>query len=215
MSVELINSIVVEYLSSILTVFTYSFNILNYEYICDFMSKKDTLYWWNIYNLIYYLFYKSMHTFLINLYFYIIQFFLIFIYNNMPNFLVKYLVPYIGYKQSKIYAWIKSIFTFLSIRYRPIKIILKKIYAHCFIVFKLYYIDYLRGLYYFLFFYIFYIMWKKRTTYRKVTFFKNGFKFYVLCLFFSYIFMYSFGNTFVSRLLALMLSFFSIWLTLN
>lgn len=212
MSIGLINSILFEHFNSIIII-CIGDNILNYDLICDLISKKDIIYWWNIYNFICYLFYKSIHTFLINLYFYIIQFFLIFIYNNMPNKFVQNGIYFIVYQKHKWVVWLKQYFS--PLRFRRLRNMSVKLYGYSLIIFKFYYIDYLRILYILLFIYIFYIMWKKRRTYRKLTFVKNGLKFYFLAVFFSSLFVYLFGNTFLSIFTSLILSFFLIWLTLN
>ncbi len=151
---ELISSILIEFINSILLQCTY--NLLNYEFICNLISKKDILYWLNIYNFIYYLCYKWIKTFLINLYFYMIQFFLIFIYNNMPNNFVKSSMYYIMLTKIRLQE----------------KIIMFSIYVKkersWRYFYKFYYIDYLKFLFFLFCLIIFILMWRRRSTYSRL-----------------------------------------------
>lgn len=198
---ELISSILIEFINSILLQCTY--NLLNYEFICNLISKKDILYWLNIYNFIYYLCYKWIKTFLINLYFYMIQFFLIFIYNNMPNKFIKSSIYYILLEKI---IWKDRLTRLL----KHIKI--NRLWRGWY---RFYYIDYLKILFFIFCVIIFILMWKRRSTYRVRFFAGNLIKFYLLSLFFSFILAYIFSNTFISISLSLFLSFFCVLLTLN
>ena len=170
---ELISSILIEFINSILLQCTY--NLLNHEFICDLISKKDVLYWLNIYNFIYYLCYKWIKTFLINLYFYMIQFFLIFIYNNMPNKFIKSSIYYILLEKI---IWKDRLTRLL----KHIKI--NRLWRGWY---RFYYIDYLKILFFIFCFVIFILMWKRRETYRLRFFVGNLIKFYLLSLLFSFI----------------------------
>jgi len=198
---ELISSILIEFINSILLQCTY--NLLNYDLVCDLISKKDVLYWFNIYNFIYYLFYKWIKNFLINLYFYMIQFFLVFIYNNMPNKFIKSSIYYILLKKT----------TWQEKSYKLLKYV--KINKWWKIWYHFYYIDYLKILFFLFCFIIFILMWKRKSTYKLRFFIGNFIKFYLLSLFFSFIFVYMFSNTFIGICLSLFLSFLCILLTLN
>lgn len=198
---ELISSILIEFINSILLQCTY--NLLNYDLVCDLISKKDVLYWLNIYNFIYYLFYKWIKNFLINLYFYMIQFFLVFIYNNMPNKFIKSSIYYILLKKI---TWQEKSYKLL--KYLKINRLWRNWY-------QFYYIDYLKILFFLFCFIIFILMWKRKSTYKLRFFIGNFIKFYLLSLFFSFIFVYMFSNTFIGICLSLFLSFLFILLTLN
>ena len=201
MSFLFLNSIFIEFINSIILQCTY--NILNYELICDLISKKDVLYWLNIYNFIYYLFYKWVKTLMINIYFYTIQIFLIFIYNNMPNKFVKTSMYYIMLKKI---IWKEKVIKF----FKHVK--MNRLWRY---LYRFYYIDYLKILFFLFCLIIFILMWRRRTTYKKRYFIGNLIKFYLLSIFFSFIFVSLFSNTFISIILSLFLAFFCILLTLN
>lgn len=199
---ELISSILIEFINSILLQCTY--NLLNYEFICNLISKKDILYWLNIYNFIYYLCYKWIKTFLINLYFYMIQFFLIFIYNNMPN---KLLVNYIYYYYI-IKKFILKCYKYLIMGYiKPLRF--WRLY------YRFYHISYLKVLFFFLSFIIFFLMWKRRNTYLKRFFIWNILLFYIFSIFISFLLWPLFSNKFLALLISILFSFLIIYLKLN
>lgn len=180
-------------------------NIINSNWIEFYVLQKDKiLYWINIYNFIHYILYKRLKFLMINIYYYFIQMFLLFIYNNMPNFFVGSYIYYY-YRVKNTFFYYKK---YLSMRF-------VKPYRFWRIFYRFHHISYLRVLFFILLFILFILMWKRRNTYLKRTIIVNLILFYLFSVMLSYLFWPLFVNKFISICLSLFLAFFLICLKLN
>lgn len=172
--------------------------------ICNLVNKQSILNWLNILNLLNYLLYKYVKLILINLYCYIIQFYVIIIYRNLPNSFWK-----IYFEYSIIFrSFILKQKVYLMKRFIKMARFRKSYY-------RFFSIGYLKIIFFLLFVTIFFLMWKKRTTYLNRSYIIMYIKFYLLSIILCGIMLHIFYSNIVAILLGLIISFLIVFLQLN
>lgn len=166
-----------------------------------YINKQSILYWLNILNFLNYTIYKYTKFIIINLYYYIIQWYIMFIHSNMPNIFLKNYY-YIFYKLKKYLKYIYK---------RFIKRKKKKIRKY----YRFFTIGYLKFILLLLIIVIWYLMRKKHTTYHKYSYILIAVKFFFMSIFISGIMLHLCANQFLSVIISLFLSFMIIYLQLN
>lgn len=174
------------------------------EFILSFFDKNDIILLINLINLLYYNLYKICKNISLSLYFYYIQFYLIFIYNNTSN---KFLKNYFYY----FFLWKKNILYFCRFILR--RIIKKRRWWKYY--YKFGHISYLRVGFFLYAILIFFLMWKRRNTYLKRSFIINIIKLYLLSFLISSLLVPFFHYSFLSIFISLTLSFLIIFFRLN
>lgn len=176
---------------------------LNNNIICCYINKQNILYWLNIINFINYTMYKNIKLIIINIFYYIIQFYIIFIHSNMPNiFLKKYF--YYFYELNR---YIKRHKKYIFKRYLK-KRKFRKYY-------RFFSIGYLRILLVLLIIVIWVLMRKKPSTYHKRSYILIAFKFYLISVIISGIMIHLCASHLLSVIISLILSFTIVYLQLN
>lgn len=179
-------------------------NNIDNNLICNLVNKQSILNWLNILNFLNYLLYKNIKLILINLYCYIIQFYVFIIYRNLPNSFWK-----IYFNYSLMFEnYILKQKTYIMKRFIKIKRLRKSYY-------RFFSIDYLRIVFFLLFLALLFLMWKKRNTYLKRSYIIMYIKFYLLSIFLCGIMLHLFSSSIIAILLGLIISFVIIFLQLN
>lgn len=187
-----------DYLLDVIIYFNYQ-DLLD----CKAFEKKNFLYWFNIYNYIYFLIYRLMYNIFINLMFYIIQIFIIFISSFLPNPFLKNFI-YFFYKTKR--------FLKLYIRYIARRL---KFYKKFHSIYRFYEIGNLKILFFTLTIWLLVKMWKRKHTYKKYLFIWYPIKFYMLSLLMISFLLCVCSYHFLSVLLGLLIVFFYMLCTLN
>ena len=189
------------------SIFFIEFNLdiyINEALLTMLVKKQDVLYWVNIYNFLHYIFLKWIRLALFNLTFYIIQFYIIIIHNHIyPKYVNNIYLNYMKYKKS-IQVW----YTFLKKR-----IIKPRKYVR--MLYRFYYIDYLKIILLILSITLFMLMWKRKTTYLKRKIFLYLVNFYILSILISTILVHLIPNSFIMIMLSLLISYLIVFLKLN
>lgn len=180
------------------------FNIEDSSNFNSFIDKNNMLALINLWNLLSYTVYKIIKLLALKIQNYLMQAFLIFIYNNMSNIFLGNFLSYFFLIKKDIY----EISHYLFKRIIKIKKINKFYY-------RFYLIDYLKIIFYLLFILIFILMWKRRNTYKKSIFLYNLVLFYVIAIFLSFLITPLFSNSFIGILIPILISFVFIFLKLN
>lgn len=174
------------------------------DYLFGFFEKNNLLYFFNIFNFMKYIFYCNIKKVINYIYYYIIQIFLILIYNNMPNKVVNnYLYYYYVLKKNLMQ----------SIKYIMIGYVKKWRFWRSY--YRFYHISYLKILFFILFIILFILMWNRKNTYLKRTYIWNFLLFYMLSIFISFLLWPLFVNKCLSIIISLLISFFFIFYRLN
>lgn len=168
------------------------------------VNKQDVLYWLNIYNFLYFTFYKWIKLFWMNISFYLLQFYMIIVYSNMYNKFVN--ITWVNYFKWKIF--IKKWFNVF------IKRIIKPSRFHK-VYYKFQYIDYLKIVFFILSIILFLLMLRRKTTYLKTRIIMNIILFYVLSILISCILVKLISNSFIAIMLSLLISYLVVFLQLN
>jgi hypothetical protein len=178
--------------------------ILKDEFFLGFFDKNDIVLLINLINLLYYNIYKIIKNISLTLYFYYIQFYLVFIYNNTSNkFLYKFFYYFFLLKKNILY------FSRFILR----RIIKKRRWWKYY--YKFGHISYLRVFIFLYAFLIFILMWKRRNTYLKRSFIINIIKLYLMSFLISSILVPFYHYNFWSILFSLTISFCIIFFRLN
>jgi hypothetical protein len=174
------------------------------DHLFGFFDKDQILYYMNIFNFIKYICYSNIKKLTLYVYYYIIQIFLIVVYNNMPNIIVKnYIYYYYTLKKNSIFY----------IKYVMLGYVKKWRFWRSY--YRFYHIDYLKFLFFLLFIILFFLMWKRRNTYLKRAYFWNLLLFYMFSIFISFLLWPLFYNKCLSVCISLIISFFLIFFRLN
>ena len=173
-------------------------------YLFGFFDKNSLLNCMNIFNFIKYICYSNIKKIMLYIYYYIIQIFLIVVYNNMPNKFVKIYLNYYYIFKNNILQGKKYIMLGYVKKWR----FWRNYY-------RFYHISYLKILFFFLFFILFILMWKRRNTYLKRAYIWNLILFYIFSVLISFLLWPLFLNKFLSICISLLISFLIIFFRLN
>lgn len=176
---------------------------INNNLICYYVNKQSILNWLNIINFINYTMFKYIKLIIINCYYYIIQLYIIFIHSNMPNlFLKKYFYYFYEFNW-----YIKKRKAFIFKRY----IKRRKLRRY----YRFFTIGYLKILLLLIIVLIWFLMWKKHSTYYKRSYVLIALKFYFISTVISGIMIHLCVNHFISVIISLIISFIIVYLQLN
>jgi hypothetical protein len=189
----------------ILFSFFIEFNFdLNINDATMLVNKQDILYWLNIYNFLYFTFYKWIKLFWMNLSFYMIQFYMIIVYSNTYNKFVN--MTWVNYFKWK--AYIKKCYNvFMKRIIKPSRFY--KVY------YKFQYIGYLKIIFFILSIILLLLMLRRKTTYLKIRILMNIILFYALSISISCILVKLISNSFIVIMISLLISYVVVLLQLN
>lgn len=181
----------------------YEIDINNYN-ICNLINKQSLLNWLNILNFINFIIYKYIKLLIINISYYIIEFFIIIIYRHMPNGLWTYFwSTFFSYK-----TILRRYNKYIWLRYIKRKRLRRSYY-------RFYFIGKFKFFFFFLLILLFIQMFKRHFSYLRRSYFIVYIKFYLLSIIITGILIHLFANNIIGILLGLMISYFIVFIKLN